>query len=201
MLDQTYGAIADVVRKAIAGISIDNTIIRSKVAPEDQETVSSVIKAVSLVCCNLPISPGGVGAPFNIETMKSSGHEREYAIGIAVAGTMISVTRLVDMIRSCHPNILDVFFNIDLAHQKNPVTISVHMSCGPRNIIDVIYHYSARPRGNYTNALMSSLEFATSEAQELNTNATPGSAAANVNGHPPPFKKRKRSSSDNAMSD
>ncbi len=106
MLDHTDSAVSKVIKESISGITTDNTIILAKVAAEDRDTVGNVIKSVSLVC-NPPNGHGGVSVPYDIGTMKSAGNEREYSVGISVSGSMIRVDKLVDLVRACHPNILE----------------------------------------------------------------------------------------------
>jgi hypothetical protein len=203
MLDETYGRIAEVIKKAIDGITIDATIINAKVAPEDREVVYNIIKAVSLTCAP-PNSQGSVTSPYNIEPMKSSGSEREYAVAVSVETELIAITRLVDITRAVHPGVINIFVKPNVADKRHPATVTVHIVCNAQGSkIDVIYTFSSRPRGSYTAALASALDFANGTDDDLATR-TPTSndgSATTANGHAPPFKKRKRGPGDVDMSD
>lgn len=200
MLDPVYGLISDVVKKSIAGMTIDTSVVNSKVVPEDRETVSNVIRAISMVC-NPHFGQGGVSVPHDIGAIISSPTDRQYSIGVSVSGSMLRIDGLVDFLRSCHPNILNVILNIDLDRPRHPVTISVHISCGPRNITDAIYVLSSRPKGSYTSAIIDAINYTGEDDSSELIVSSPASAATAANGHPPPAKKRKRSSSDSKMSD
>ena len=105
----------------------------------------------------------------------------------------------------CHSNILGVVLDVNPEHTRHPVTISVHIGCGPRNIIDAIYVLRTQPRGSYTSALVDAMNHDDDvlAREGVPSSSIPSAAAQAPNGKPPPSKKRKvrNNGNDDEMSD
>ena len=197
MAERTHGMISAAIEQSIAGVTTDVSVL-SKVIAEDRPQLSNVIKIIAMVC-NPPSNGATSTLPCDIVTMKSTETEREYSVGVSVSGAVLPVHTLLDLLRICNANILAVYLNVDADRPKNQVTISVHISTGPRTITDAIYVLNTRPKGQYTTALTHALSYSEDVGTPDSTPSSPASAAASPNGRPPPAKKRKRSGSDVIM--